>query len=172
MNLAKEFARQGKSLYISLEPFSSLNFWSAEKEPTKPTSFQGMSEVLFYLRQKKEKLALKLESLIFSLNGIEGIAAVEDCRDLYHMRVDDMKYFLSVMAEQTSYEKLVFDIGCMNEAVLYLMRQCGKVYMPQAVSDFQKAKRCAFELMLQREGCQQIMQSVEEIPAKLQEVRA
>lgn len=59
-----------------------------------------------FLRQRQEKTAVKLQSLIRRIGTIEGIAAVEDYRDLYELSAKDLERLLLVLAEDTEYEKL------------------------------------------------------------------
>ncbi len=65
---------------------------------------------MFYLKQRKDKLALKLETLVVSMEDLDYILAVEDYRDLYSMNCEDIQLFLKVLLRQTEYEKIIFDI--------------------------------------------------------------
>ena len=159
--MAERMAKQEKVLYVSLEQFHSLDFLQSAGEDK--TSYRGMSEVVFYLKQRKEKLALKLETVVTSKEGKDYIFAVEDYRDLYTLKWEDICQFLEVLSQQTDYETVIFDIGYLSEAVLYLMEHCDKLYMPQAETKQQKSKESAFQRFLYRENRESMMQSFQRI---------
>lgn len=163
LDLTKKSAKQRRTLYVNLELFQGLDFLFTKEKGKEKADMpcRGMSEVIFYLKQRKEKLALKLESLIFETEEIEGIATVEDYRDIYQMQTEDMQYFLNVLTNQTEYEKVIFDIGFFNETALYLMTQCEKILMPQAVTRIQQSKESAFRRLLLRENCGQTEQNIQ-----------
>ncbi len=161
LSMAERMAKQEKVLYVSLEQFHSLDFLQSAGEDK--TSYRGMSEVVFYLKQRKEKLALKLETVVTSKEGKDYIFAVEDYRDLYTLKWEDICQFLEVLSQQTDYETVIFDIGYLSEAVLYLMEHCDKLYMPQAETKQQKSKESAFQRFLYRENRESMMQSFQRI---------
>jgi len=164
LSLAEKMAKREKVLYVSLEQFHSLDFLQGAEEDK--ASYRGMSEVIFYLKQRKEKLALKLETVVTSKEGLDYIFAVEDYRDLYSLNCEDVFQFLEVLSQQTDYETVIFDIGCLNEALLYLMEHCDKLYMPQAETKQQKSKESAFWRLLHRENHEPLMQSFQRIKGK------
>jgi hypothetical protein len=161
--LAKEFAKKEKVLYVSLELFHGLDFLQFSKKGKEEVSCRGMSEVVFYLKQRREKLALKLETVTVSQEEVDYIYAVEDCRDLYSLTSEDIHCFLEVLSQQTDYASVVFDIGFISEAVLYLMEQCTKLYMPQAVTRQQQSKERAFFRAMLRGNHEKLAQGFERV---------
>lgn len=159
LSMAQGLAKHYKTLYVSMELFQGLELSPERKKGQGQVQFRGMSEVIFYLKQRKDKLALKLETLIVSVDGMDYIPAVEDYRDLYEMNCEDISLLLKVLLQQTGYEKTVFDIGYMGDAAIYLMEQCSQLYMPKSVTQSQKLKEQAFFRFLQREKHQKIAES-------------
>jgi len=163
LSMAKELAKHNRALFISLEPFQGLDFLFTDGKDEHETAYRGMSEIIFYLKQRKEKLALKLETVIFSLDGLDYILAVEDYRDLHSLNCMDMQNLLEVISGQTEYEKVIFDIGFFGEAPLYLMEQCSRLYMPNAITKQQLSKQRAFQRLLLREGKDTLIQAFQTI---------
>lgn len=163
ISVARELAKKEKVLYISLELFHGLDFLNISRKGKEQVSYRGMSEVIFYLKQRKEKLALKLETVIISQEGVDYIFSVEDYRDLYSLNREDICHFLEVLSHQTDYDSIVFDIGYLNEAVLYLMEQCNQLYMPKAITEKQQSKERAFRRFLLREDYEQLAQSFQRV---------
>lgn len=158
LSVAERLAQKGKVLYVSLELFHGLDFLPFPKKEKEEIPYRGMSEVIFYLKQRKEKLALKLETVVTSLAGVDYIFAVEDYRDLYSLSCEEMACLLEVLLQQTDYESVVFDIGCLSETSLYLMEQCSELYMPCPVTNQQQSKNRAFQRFLLREHHEQILE--------------
>lgn len=160
--MAREYGMQYITLYLNLELFHGMSGHSISKwkEYTPLEDNRGMSELIFYLRQHKEKIAVKLQSLIQTQDGIAVVRAVEDYRDLYSMTVSDMQRLLRVLAEETEYQKIFFDIGYISECSLELMRCCDVLYLPKARSEIQHNKQTAFEQLLIREGDREMLERI------------
>ena len=164
LSLAGRLAEKEKVLYVSFEQFHSLDFLQDTGKDA--VSYRGMSEVIFYLKQRKEKLALKLETVVVSKERTDYIFAVEDYRDLYSLNCEDIHHFLEVLSQQADYETIIFDIGCLSEAMLYLMEHCDSLYMPQAETKQQKSKEAAFGRLLHRENHEPLLESFQRIEGK------
>lgn len=152
MGMAKESARSFRTLYINLELFQSFVHVQGRKKLADSVQNPGMSEVVFYLRQKKEKLALKLETLVYQWAGADILSGVEDYRDLLSITREDIQSFLEILLGQTGYEKIFFDIGILQESMMYLMEQCSRLYMPKPAAETQECKLKAFRELLRKEG--------------------
>ncbi len=166
--MAKEYGVQYTTLYLNLELFHGMPGHSGSKwkEYTPIEENRGMSELIFYLRQHKEKIAVKLHSLIYTQDGISVIRAVEDYRDLYSMTISDMQKLLCVLAEETDYQKIFFDIGFLGETSLELMRCCDVLYLPKAKSEIQHIKQISFEQLLMREGDREMLDRIQFVSMK------
>ncbi len=158
--LAKRYAENYQTLYVNLELFNSFDFSGQGRRTDTEYRFRGMSEVLFYLKQKKEKLAIKLDSITYSREGIDYLLAVEDYRDLYHMETEDMHRFLEVLLSDSPYQRIIFDIGYLGEATLYLMQQADGIYMPEPKQRLQAEKQNAFFGFLAREHREEILKKI------------
>lgn len=164
LSMAKELAKHYRTLYVNLELFQGLEpILSGKKEQTEGEFYRGMSEVIFYLKQRKEKLALKLESIVVSVGELDYILAVEDYRDLYSLNREDIRQLLKALLQQTEYERVVFDIGYLGDAVLYLMGQCSQLYMPEAMTAMQRAKERAFYRFLVRENLEHMAKGFQRV---------
>ena len=147
-----------KSLFINLELLDSIN------TPQSMEGIRGMSEVVFYLKQHSSKLSFKLRALIQQWEGIDYLCPVEDYRDLYSLCREDIDRLLAVLANETEYERIVFDIGFLNDSALYLLYCCDSVYMPAAHSSWEENQKQAWERLLVREGLEDVLNIVQYIP--------
>lgn len=155
--IAREYGVQYRTLYLNLELFEGMTADMTEKRrgPEEAEGSRGMSELIFYLRQRKDKTGIKLLSLTRHYAGIDCIGTVEDYRDLYSMRKEDLQKLLEVLAEETEYQKIIFDIGFISETSLELMRSCDCLYLPLPCSEVQKKKQESFQKLLLREGMEE-----------------
>ena len=154
---AERDAEDKQVLYINLEEFHGFDFLEKDKE--RDTIRQGMSEILFFLRQKKEKLALKIKSVIETTDGPDCIFAVDDYRDLHALTQEDMELFLQILSSQTGYEVIYFSVGFLNEATLFLLDQCDKIFMPEPKEQIQLSKDRAFRKNIIREGRERLLEN-------------
>lgn len=169
-SIAQGLAKQYKTLYVNLELFQGLDFLFVRKKGWEEFFYRGMSEVIFYLKQRKDKLALKLETLVVSMDKLDCIFSVEDYRDLYSLNCDDIRLFLKILLQQTEYEKVIFDIGYMGESAIYLMEQCSQLYMPKPVTQTQKSKEQSFCRFLLREDHEQMVKNIQRVEMNSSEV--
>lgn len=163
--MAKEYGVQYLTLYLNMELFDGMSIYQDRQHKditgTAGTGRGGMSELIFYLQQNKDKLAVKIQALVQRREGIDCITAVEDYRDLYSMKIMDLRHLLQVLAEETGYQKILFDIGYLGESSLELMRHCDILYLPKAGSDIQKNKQSSFEELLIREGDREMLERIQ-----------
>lgn len=151
-----EDGEEKKILFINMELLSGFH----RQENAAEEEIRGMSEVIFYLKQQQDKLSLKLRSLIRQEQGADYLYPVEDYRDLYSMNREDMDSLLSVLANETEYGRIVFDVGFLSDSSLYLLYCCDKVYIPQARSDWEENQKDALEHLLMREGLGEMLDSI------------
>ena len=122
-----------------------------------------MSEAVFYIKQQKGKLGIKLQSLIHTYENCDCIYPVEDYRDLYSLSSQDMNEFLNVLAHETDYETIIFNIGYMSESSLVLMESCDKIILPKAENSIQEKMQESFERFLTREGLKNTISNIDYI---------
>lgn len=149
--------RDKKRLFINLELLSGLD---VPQEQKGDDGIRGMSEVIFYLKQRTEKLSLKLRALIQQWEGVDYLFPVEDYRDLYSISREDVDRLLSVLANETEYESVVFDVGFLNDSSLYLLYCCDRIYIPQPCNEWEENQKNALEQLLEREGLGEILGSI------------
>lgn len=149
--------QEEKSLFINLELLSGLH---APQKVKGEKGIRGMSEVIFYLKQRTEKLSLKVRMLIQQWEGVDYLYPVEDYRDLYSINREDVDRLLSVLAHETEYESVIFDVGFLNDSSLYLLYCCDRIYIPQPRNSWEENQKNALEQLLKREGLEEILDSI------------
>lgn len=154
--------QEKKSLFINMEVLSGFQLQegvNGEKEN------RGMSEVIFYIKQHTEKLSLKLRSLIQRGEGVDYLYPVEDYRDLYSITREDVDRLLTVLSQETEYERVVFDVGFLSDSSLYLLYCCDQIYLPRACNQWEENQKNALERLLRREGLEEMLDCIRYVPA-------
>lgn len=158
-NLCAGMAANNNVLYINLEVFDS--FAEFENNAKRQEYICGMSEAIYYIKHKKDKLAFKLESIIkHHSDGYSYILPVEDYQDLYSISADDIECFADVVTSSMVYDKVVFDTGCINEALLKLFEISDVLILPKASGVIQENKQHSFERLLIRNGMDKILNNI------------
>lgn len=164
-NLCAGMAGSNNVLYINLEIFDS--FAEFESSADNHEYICGMSEVVYYIKQKKDKLAFKLGAVIkHHRDGYNYILPVEDYRDLYSISPGDMECFTDVLASGMMYDKVVFDAGYIHESSLKLLQICDVLILPEASGQIQENKQHSFERLLIRNGMDDVVQNIQYIEMK------
>ena len=163
--LCASMAGSNSVLYINLEIFDS--FAEFESSADNHEYICGMSEVVYYIKQKKDKLAFKLGAVIkHHRDGYNYILPVEDYRDLYSISPGDMECFTDVLASGMMYDKVVFDAGYIHESSLKLLQICDVLILPEASGQIQENKQHSFERLLIRNGMDDVVQNIQYIEMK------
>ena len=71
---------------------------------------------------------------------------------------------IQVLLLETDYEKIVFDIGFITDAMMVLLEKADRIFMPEARHPIQKSKQQAFERLILREHLEQIWNKTDKVP--------
>lgn len=82
---------------------------------------------------------------------------MEDYRDLYELSAKDLERLLLVLAEDTEYEKVVFDIGFFGDGSMELLKCMDKLFVPQPATRSQQCKCKSWEALLKKEGLEECL---------------
>ena len=164
-NLSAGMACSNNVLYVNLEIFDSFAEFEGNRDNNEYIC--GMSEAVYYIKQKKDKLAFKLGSIIkHHKEGYNYILPVGDYRDLYSILPEDMECFTDVLGSGMMYDKVVFDVGYIHGSSLKLLQVCDVVIMPEASGQIQENKQHSFERLLIRNGMDKVIQNIQYVPMK------
>ncbi len=161
VELAVKTGKIKKTLLVCLEQLNGLDGASWPENETKKRSnvsykelsyVRGMSEVIYYLNKRGNKLALKLQSIICQKSGVDCIYPVEDYRDLESLDKNGISEFINVVSEQMDYDVVIFIVGYLSEAFMELMQRCDRLYFKAAQDGIERERYNAFENMLKRDG--------------------
>lgn len=151
--LGQRLAREGSVLYLNLENFGSLVGEGAYKG--------GMTDLLYYIKERKENLFLLLASLAEKRQELDCILSVDYYGDLLSIREEDVDYLLGEL-EKSRYETILLDVGCATPAFFYLLSKCSRIFLPQRKEE-QQGKMAAMERSLRMEGREELLLRMEKL---------
>lgn len=118
----QNITKMQRVLYVGMEMVSSF---------TGEENIRGnLSDILYWVRQRKEGGLSGLSLMTEKRGHLDCIFSPDYYEDLADMTEDDVAFFLEELSKSTTYEIIIFDIGCWNAATFYLMEQMDEIYMP------------------------------------------
>ncbi len=154
-----------KVLYIEMDFFSNLCS-NNKNEKTKDKmqyleKHKGISELIFFVRQKKKNLSLKISSMIFKIGRLDCICEACDIRDLYEIQKEDMEELFRIIKTQTQYEKVIVNLGFINNTSFYIFEASEKIIMPTPDNDYLANKQSLFENYMEKQIDETIKAKIE-----------
>lgn len=138
----------------------NLNLFDGRMDCSGQEPVRGISDLLFYIRQRKEKTPLKLQSLVQRQAEFDYLPAASDCRDLYSLQPGDVDFMLRMFAGKTPYERVYFETGFLSEAVLHLFCCCNCIYLPAARTQWERNQQSAWKGWMVREGMEDVIKQI------------
>ncbi len=157
--LGKELARTGRTLYLNLEEYADVGGRFIEAEG------KNLSDLLYFLRQEEEDIALRMSTMIAHIGDLEYIPPVLLGADLREISLEEWQEFLTSILEETVYETVILDLGESIQGLLEILQFCDKVYMPVLEDGISRQKVQRFEEMLRQMGLSGIEQKMERFVA-------
>lgn len=144
--LGIEFAKVLKTLYIDFSVFSAL--------PALVDGYtdRGLSEVIYFSKEKNSHLALKAGEIIQSHHGLDLIGGADHPMDLYELDAEDIWRILRELADKYCYQMIIVEIGLMNEVMMELLEQCDVIFNFTDNDKISREKDNGFMRMLEMEG--------------------
>lgn len=161
--LGLELARHRKTLYLNLESWPGLN-----PEPEE-LSGGSLSDLLYFLRQRRGALPEFLGSIVGNADRLDMIPPVRAPSDLVSVSVEDWQYLFEALRCQSSYEAVVLDIGDSPQPIEKLLSICTKVYVPTLPDKGSRKKLGYFLEFMEDTICQELAPEVETLSLPLVE---
>ncbi len=134
---AEAVAKSERTLYLNFESLGSSVFETKNKG--------GMSDVIYYLKQRQKGILMKIQSMATTIAGVDCICAVTHYGDLRELEKGDMDFLMEELVKTQVYQSIVFDFGNLNEIVLYILERCRKIYVTHLKADTGISKETAFQ---------------------------
>jgi len=157
--LGRELAKTGRTLYLNLEEYADVGGRFIEADG------KNLSDLLYFLRQEEEDIALRMSTMIAHIGDLEYIPPVLLGADLREISLEEWQEFLTSILEETVYETVILDLGESIQGLLGILQFCDKVYMPVLEDGISRQKVQRFEEMLRQMGLGEIEQKIDRFVA-------
>ncbi|MDK2807276.1 MAG: hypothetical protein PWP24_5 [Clostridiales bacterium] len=118
--LSKYLAKQGRTLYISFEALGTSFLEESQGG--------NLSDVIYYVKQRKNALLLKIQSLAVSFGEVDCIKPVLCYQDLEEITEADLEFLMEELYGTAIYQYIVFDFGVCDRRMFYLLEHCKEIY--------------------------------------------
>ncbi len=125
--LADYYGDKSKLLYVNFASFTACDIGVSS----------GLSEILYYMSEEGERLKEKVWGMISDRENYKEIAGVKNYRDLYGMTEKEVIKLLECIADIDEYDRVIFDVGHVGEAVYPLFDKCMQIIIPVMDKDSQ-----------------------------------
>lgn len=153
VTLGRTLARENKTLYVNLEECSGLSSLTQTEFRT------GLSDLLYYQASGRYH-PLRLSGAIHSMGELDYIPPVRYPEDLAQGGAKQTAALLQAIAESSSYQILVADVGGWGKTALPVLRLCSQIYMPVREDPVSLAKISEFEGFLRKSGNERILDRI------------
>lgn len=152
--LGKELAKKERVLYLNLEEYSG---W---KERYGRNESYTLADLLYYARQEKGNLNIRLGIMTGDMEGLEYIAPMGISEDLKKVTFEEWKELLEELLSQRVYKKIIIDFGECVQGLWNLLDLCRQIYMPVNKEKESYAKVLQFQKNVELLGYENLLEKM------------
>lgn len=170
VSLGQILAKEHKVLYLNLEMYSGFGRL-LNREFT-----ADIMDAMYYFQSAREKLALRLPTMIQNIGGLDYIPPVQYSQGLEEVTGRQWLEFCKDVAAIGQYEYIILDLNEGLNGLFELLKNCCKIYTITREDRFAEAKIDQYEQILKFNGMEEIAQKTvkcrfpvfRELPADLE----
>lgn len=142
LTMGQILAKEHRTLYFNFENYSGFG------QMLKREYSMDMMDLMYYFRCAKDKLPLRLASIIQNINGLDYIPPVQSHVGLREVSGGEWLELCSHIAGIGQYEYIILDLDDGMEGLFELLRHCYKIYTITKEDSFAIAKLNQYEQIL------------------------
>ena len=146
LRLGRQIAEKVPVLYLNLESYSGGNYYFPEDTGS------DMGDLLYYMRQDKINLGLKLSTMVGQSEGVDYIMPMRYERDLRDVTSSEWKELIDIILEKCIYETIILDLGDSVDGLYDILRKCSRIYTLYIEEGAAEAKLIQYEENLRNAG--------------------
>lgn len=143
LTMGQLIAREHKVLYMNFECFSGFSMMLHREFST------DMMDLVYYFNCAKEKLSIRLPSIVQNINGLDFIPPGETNMDMQGIAGEKWIELLETIGRISDYEYLILDLTDGMNGLFELLSRCYKIYTITKDDSFAMAKMNQYEKILQ-----------------------
>lgn len=150
LSLGQLLAKEHKTIYLNFEMYSGLGELLRREYQT------DMLDVMYYFQNAREKLALRLPTIIQNAGGLDYIPPMQYSLGLKEVPGEQWLALCRDLAAIGEYEYMILDLDDGIDGLFDLLKSCQKIYTITKDDPFAQAKLGQYERMLQHEELEEI----------------
>lgn len=150
LTMGQLLSREHKVLYLNFECYSGFSRMLHREFPA------DMLDMLYYFNCAKEKLSIRLPSIVQNINGLDFIPPGEANLDMQGITGEKWIELLEAIEKISDYEYLILDLTDGMNGLFELLSLCYKIYTITKDDSFAMAKMNQYEKILQLNGLNDI----------------
>lgn len=141
MTMGQILSETQRVLYINLEDYAGFNSLLRTSYAT------DMSDLIYYISQKKRNFMWKLSSMVQSIGGLDYIPPALCPMDIKEITQEQWLSFFDELAG-CEYETIIIDLGDGVRGIYQILRRCSRIYTPTRDDGISYAKMEQYEALL------------------------
>lgn len=142
LTMGQILAREHRVLYFNFESYSGFGQLLGRE------FLADVTDVMYYFRCDKEKLALHLPTIIQNINGLDYIPPMQSQTELWETDGRQWLELCRNIAQIGQYEYIILDLDDGMSGLFDLLRECYKIYTITRDDSFAVAKLNQYEQIL------------------------
>ena len=137
MALGSECAKWKKTLYVNLEEYAGF-----------PEAFQegmNLGDLLYYAKQGNGNIGVRLQSAIKKKGDLDFLLPIPIAHDLREISLAEWQLLLGQIVENSSYERIILDVGESIRDLFQVLELTDRVYMPVDKDEISQRKLQRYE---------------------------
>ncbi len=152
LSLGQILSKEHKVLYLNLETYAGFGGLLKREFDT------DIVDAMFYFKSAREKLALRMSSIVQNVGGLDYIPPVQYSLGLKEVTGTQWMEFCQDVAAIGQYEFIILDLDEGVNGLYDLLKNCCKVYTITRDDSFAQAKMEQYEQILKFNGLEEIAQ--------------
>lgn len=144
LSLGQLLAKEHKTMYLNFEMYSGLG------ELLRREYQSDMLDVMYYFQSAREKLALRLPTIIQNAGGLDYIPPMQYSLGIREVPGEQWLALCRDIAAIGEYEYMILDLDDGMNGLFDLLKSCHKIYTITREDPFAQAKLRQYEQMLQQ----------------------
>lgn len=150
LTMGQLLAKRHRVLYLNFETYSGFGRLLQQNYPA------DMLDMVYYFRCAREKLSVRLPSIVQNINGLDFIPPGQTELDMQGISGENWLELLELLGTISNYEYLILDLTDGMNGLFELLSRCHKIYTITRDDGFAMAKMDQYEKILQRNEMHEI----------------
>lgn len=118
--LGRECAKKKRVLYLNLEEYAGL------------TGEEGLNlgDLFYYMKQGNGNLGIRLQAAVRKMEEMDYLMPIPVSQDLKEVSGNEWNMLLNEIAENSTYELVILDVGESLQGLFGILERCDRIYMP------------------------------------------